>query len=129
MQFCYSLCEWVQIDFNQSHEHKITTLYHWYYPSLQIESFAIKKLRGVPTKLNNLFQTRIKPWTWKDDINEVAKKAAKGIGILCRFKGFLDKDTLKNVYSAFVLPHFDFCALVWHNCSKTLQNKLQKLVE
>ena len=23
--------------------------------------------------------------------------------------------------------HFDYCSLVWNNCSKTLQNKLQKL--
>ena len=65
--------------------------------------------------------------TWKDHIDEVAKKAAKGIGILRRSKSFLDKDTLKTVYSAFVLPHFDYCSLVWHNCSKALQNKLQKL--
>ena len=65
--------------------------------------------------------------TWKDHINEVAKKAAKGIGILRRFKGFLDKDRLKTVYNAFVLPHFDYSVLVWHNCSKALQNKLQKL--
>ena len=65
--------------------------------------------------------------TWKDHIDEVAKKAAKGIGILRRSKRFLDKDTLKTVYSAFVLPHFDYCSLVWRNCSKALQNKLQKL--
>ena len=57
--------------------------------------------------------------TWKDHIDEVAKKR--------RSKGFLDKDTLKTIYSAFVLPHFDYCALVRHNCSKALQNKLQKL--
>ena len=62
---------------------------------------------------------------WKDHIDKVAKKAAKGIGILRRSKGFLDKDTLKTVY--IVLPHFDYCSLVWHNSSKALQNKLQKL--
>ena len=65
--------------------------------------------------------------TWKDHIDKVAKKAAKGIGILRRSKHLFDKDTLKTIYSAFVLPHFDYCSLVWNNCSKTLQNKLQKL--
>jgi hypothetical protein len=65
--------------------------------------------------------------TWKDNIDKVAKKAAKGIGILRRSKHLFDKDTLKTIYSAFVLPHFDYCSLVWNNCSKTLQNKLQKL--
>ncbi|CAB4014944.1 Hypothetical predicted protein, partial [Paramuricea clavata] len=65
--------------------------------------------------------------TWKDHIDKVAKKASKGIGILRRSKDLLDKDTLKTIYSAFVLPHFDYCALVWDNCSKTLQKKLQML--
>ena len=64
---------------------------------------------------------------WKDHIDKVAKQAAKGIGMLCRSKYLFDKDTLKTIYSAFVLPHFDYCSLVWNNCSKTLQNKLQKL--
>ena len=39
----------------------------------------------------------------------------------------LDSNTLKTIYSAIVLPHFDYCALVWENCSQTLKNKLEKL--
>ena len=35
----------------------------------------------------------------------MAKKAAKGIGILRRSKGFLDKDTLKTIYIAFLFCH------------------------
>ena len=42
-------------------------------------------------------------------------------------KKVLDKDTLKVMYNAFLLPHFDYCALVWNNCSNSLQIKLQKL--
>ena len=57
----------------------------------------------------------------------MAKKAAKGIEMLRRSKHLFDRDTLKTIYNAFVLPHFDYCALVWNNCSKTFQNKLQKL--
>ena len=58
---------------------------------------------------------------------KVAKQAVKGIGMLRRSKYLFDRDTPKTIYSAFVLPHFDYCSLVWNNCSKTLQNKLQKL--
>ena len=39
----------------------------------------------------------------------------------------LDSNTLKTIYSATVLPHFDYCTLVWDNCSQTLNNKLEKL--
>ena len=92
-------------------------------PILSIGSEAIKRVSSTKT-LGEMVDECI---TWNDHIDKVAKKAAKGIGILRRSKGFLDKDTLKTVYSAFVLPHFDCCALVWHNCSKALQNKLQKL--
>ncbi len=30
------------------------------------------------------------------------------------------------VYNAIILPHFDYCSLVWSNCSEYLLDKLQK---
>ena len=65
--------------------------------------------------------------TWGDQIDQVAKKASKGIGLLRRSKHLVNGTTLKTIYDALVLPHFDYCALVWDNCSKSLQNKLHKL--
>ena len=35
--------------------------------------------------------------------------------------------TLLNVYNSLVQPHFDYCNVVWGNCSKNLSSKLQKL--
>ena len=35
--------------------------------------------------------------------------------------------TLLNVYNSLVQPHFDYCNVVWGNCSKNLSCKLQKL--
>lgn len=92
-------------------------------PSLTIGSESIKRVSTTKT-LGVIIDECL---TWKDHIEKVAKKASKGIGMLRRSKDLLDKNTLKTIYSAFVLPHFDYCALVWDNCSKTLQNKLQKL--
>ena len=34
---------------------------------------------------------------------------------------------LRYIYNALVQPHFDFCSIVWGNCSKTLSERLQKL--
>ena len=31
------------------------------------------------------------------------------------------------IYNALILPHFDYCSLVWSNCSETLKLNLQKL--
>jgi hypothetical protein len=42
-------------------------------------------------------------------------------------KSFVSRDTLKIIYIALILPHFDYCSLVWSNCSETLKLYLQKL--
>ena len=69
--------------------------------------------------------------TWNDHVDKVAKKSAKGIECYTRRIIYLTElvrlEPFIIIYNAFVLPHFDYCALVWNNCSKTLQNKLQKL--
>ena len=92
-------------------------------PILSMGSEGIKRVSSTKT-LGVVVDECI---TWSDHVDKVAKKAAKGIGMLRRSKHLFDRDTLKTIYNAFVLPHFDYCALVWNNCSKTLQNKLQKL--
>ena len=41
------------------------------------------------------------------------------------------RDTLKMIYNAPILPHFDYCSLVCCNCSKTLhkiQNRAARVI-
>ena len=40
---------------------------------------------------------------------------------------FLPFEILLNVYNSLVQPHFDYCNVIWGNCSKNLSAKLQKL--
>ena len=47
--------------------------------------------------------------------------------MLRRIKKIVPKTTLIKVYNAIILPHFDYCSLVWDNCSDYLIDKLQKL--
>ena len=49
-------------------------------------------------------------------IDNVAKKATKGTGLLRRSKDLPNSNTLKTIYSATVLPHLGYCVLVWDNC-------------
>jgi hypothetical protein len=44
-----------------------------------------------------------------------------------RTKKYVPATVLENVYKAIVLPYFDYCNLVWENCSVYLQDKLQKM--
>ena len=35
--------------------------------------------------------------------------------------------TIKNIYNAIVLPHMDYCSVVWLDCSKKLCQELEKI--
>ena len=50
---------------------------------------------------------------WNSHINTVATKVSKGIGMIRRMKAFVPQSTLISVYNAILLPHFDYCSLVW----------------
>jgi hypothetical protein len=63
--------------------------------------------------------------TWNDNIEYTRKKALKGLHMLKRAKQFVPQDILKTVYSAIVLPHLEYCNIVWGNCGSTIANRLQ----
>ena len=39
----------------------------------------------------------------------------------------LDTSTMLKLYKAFVLPHFQYCSVVWHFCSSRNSEKLESL--
>ena len=64
---------------------------------------------------------------WNDQIDNISKKASKGIGILRRAKKYISQQSLLTIYQSLVQPYFDYCSLVWSNCNQTCKDKLQKL--
>ena len=64
---------------------------------------------------------------WNEHINQISRKIASGIGALKRIRSFVPDTTLQIVFNQLVQPYFDYCFVVWDNCSKTLADKLQKL--
>ena len=65
--------------------------------------------------------------SWNEHINKLSKKIASGIGALKRIRPFVPTTTLQFIFNSLIQPHFDYCSVVWDNCSKTLADKLQKL--
>ena len=64
---------------------------------------------------------------WKNHVDATIAKVSKGIGMLRRMKPYVPKFTLMHVYNALIMPHFDYCSLVWDTCSNYLIENLQKL--
>ena len=63
----------------------------------------------------------------EEPYNIYIKKVARGLGILCKARRVLDKETLKNLYFTFIYPYLTYCVHVWGNSAKTHLDHLQKL--
>ena len=62
---------------------------------------------------------------WNDQIQNIVSKSSKGMRMIRRIKKYDPQSTLLKIYNAIVLSQFDYCSLVWDNCSEYLLNKLQ----
>ena len=65
--------------------------------------------------------------SWKTRIEQLSKKVSKRIGVLRRVKNVMSIESLERLYKTLLLPHFDYCSLLWDNCTNELKARLQKL--
>ena len=79
-------------------------------PKISIGSQNISRVKETKT-LGVLVDENI---TWKNHIVATCKKISKTIGMMRRVKSVISNESLKRLYKALVLPHFDHCSLVWY---------------
>lgn len=65
--------------------------------------------------------------SWNVHIKNVHSKVAKNLYLLQNIKRYLPLEARKLFYNSYILPHFDYCCVIWGNCSQTLMNSLEKL--
>ena len=63
---------------------------------------------------------------WKEHVDSLRKKCYCGLAKLRRLRDVLPPET-KKVYNALVLPHLDYCSVVWQECTKELQQKEERI--
>ena len=59
-------------------------------------------------------------------ISDICKKAARQINVLCRPSRYLSTETKLRIYKSFVRSNFSYCPVVWHFCSKSSTDKMEK---
>ena len=64
---------------------------------------------------------------WKHHILHVKKKLAKGIGIICKARKYLNYPALRTLYHSFFYPYIDYCIEVWGSAGKTIIEKLCRI--
>ena len=61
---------------------------------------------------------------WQHHIMYISSKISKGLGVILKARKFLNTDSLKNLYYAFVYSYLLYCNHVWGNASMCYLNKL-----
>ena len=65
--------------------------------------------------------------TWEQHIDYVCKKMSRKIGQLRHLRPVLPHSALLATYKTLILPHFDYCDVVWGSASNTLITRVTKL--
>ena len=65
--------------------------------------------------------------SWDVHIQNVYNKINKNLYLLQQIKQFLPIDSRKLFFNSYILPHFDYCSIIWGNCSQTQMYRLEKL--
>ena len=65
--------------------------------------------------------------SWREQVQQVRKKCFIGLAKLRRLRNVLPSRTKKQLYNTLVLPHLDYCSVVWQECSRELRQMLERV--
>ena len=90
-------------------------------PTIIIEDIKIELVENF----NFLGLLINKQLSWEGHLYNISNKISKIIGIMSKIKYFVPKSCLMNLYTALIMPHINYCILVWGHTNKKIF-KLQK---
>ena len=61
---------------------------------------------------------------FSEHVSLVCKKVNNQLNVMFRFRNLICIATKLKFYNAFILPHFQYCSMVWHFCSARNCNNL-----
>ncbi len=64
---------------------------------------------------------------FSEHIHQISKKVNKRLGLLMRIRKNITKDTALMLYKSLVVPHLEYCDVIWDTCAGILKDKIQKL--
>ena len=65
--------------------------------------------------------------TWGDHIAHISTKVSRSLNLLRRLSRFLPKSLLLLYFKSYVIPTFDYCDVVWSNCTTSEAKCLETL--
>ena len=65
--------------------------------------------------------------SWDKHTDNVLEKCNSYLYLLSRIKRYLSIPNRNLFYNAYILPHLDFCCVIWGNCNSSLEDKIVRL--
>ena len=62
--------------------------------------------------------------SWSNHVKFILKKCTSLLYLLSRIKHFLSVPFRKLFFNSYILPHLDYCCIVWGNCNSMIINKV-----
>ena len=68
--------------------------------------------------------------TWSDhvDMHMICRKVSCHLNLLRRLSWFLPRSLLLTYLKSYILPHFDYCDVVWSGCTQGESRRLESLL-
>ena len=79
------------------------------YPDIKINTISIDEV----SEFNFLGLIKSSNLKWRKHIDHIGLKISKVIGIMYRLRPTLPEDILLTIYNSLIMPHFNYCHLVW----------------
>ena len=68
----------------------------------------------VKNSIDLLGVTIDKDLSFNRHISQICEKVNKQFSVLKRFKNIITSNVMLRLYKPFILPHFQYCSLIWH---------------
>ena len=100
------------------------------YHQINLNNYVIQETRNDDIKNKKLLGIIFdKELNFDDHINALCKNASKKLYAIRRISKFLSKQKLILIINSFVLSNFCYCPLIWMNCSRLNNTKINKIHE
>ena len=90
--------------------------------------FLINNVRLLPQKCVKYLGVLVdQDLNWSQQVSHIRRKSLAALALVRRVSSIMPTKVLLSLYNAFVLPHLTYCCVVWHFCSNTLSDNLQRV--
>ena len=100
------------------------------YHTIKLNNYIIEETQNDDIKNKKLLGIIFdKELNFDNHINYLCKNASKKLYAIRRISKFLSKEKLILIINSFVLSNFCYCPLIWMNCSRQNNKKINKIHE